>query len=78
MNWTNGRAFAVGNILLGHKQLRERYENKKYIFIQEKTPAGSLGTVPLLRQNIPFLLAMPVRFQYLYGLHAGKSVGDVL
>jgi hypothetical protein len=46
--------------------------------IQRKTPQSPAKQLPLLRPVFAFLLEMPVRVQYMPGLHAGEYLGNVV
>jgi len=46
--------------------------------IPRETPHSSAKQLPLLRPVFAFLLEMPLRVQYMPGLYAGKSLGNVV
>ncbi|MBW1753000.1 MAG: hypothetical protein JRJ46_07825 [Deltaproteobacteria bacterium] len=48
------------------------------IEIQRETPQSPAKQLPLLRPVFAFLLEMPLRVQYMPGLHAGKYLGNVV
>jgi len=45
---------------------------------QKATDQNKRTSVPLLQSDISILLALPLRLQYLPGLHACKPVGNDL